>query len=49
MLISLDLPIDREKFLQEDRILTVTGATWEDYQSFNSEEYPGYRVSYFQG
>jgi Uma2 family endonuclease len=49
MLISLDLPIDREKFLQEDRILTITGATWEDYQSFNSEEYLGYRVSYFQG
>jgi Uma2 family endonuclease len=49
MLISLDLPINREKLLQEDRILTITGATWEDYQSFNSEEYPGYRVSYFQG
>jgi Uma2 family endonuclease len=49
MLISLDLPINREKLLQEDRILTITGTTWEDYQSFNSEEYSGYRVSYFQG
>ncbi|WP_019509205.1 Uma2 family endonuclease [Pleurocapsa sp. PCC 7319] len=49
MLISPDLPINREKFLREDRVLTITGATWQDYQNFNSEEYPGYRVSYFQG
>jgi Uma2 family endonuclease len=49
MLISSDLPINREKFLLEDRILIITGARWEDYQNFSSEEYPGYRVSYFQG
>ncbi|MGB5631653.1 MAG: hypothetical protein WBM86_02580 [Waterburya sp.] len=49
MLISPDLPINQEKFLRGDRILTITGATWEDYQNFSSEEYPGYRVSYFQG
>ena len=49
MLISPDLPIEREKFVREDKILTITGATWKDYQNFSSEEYPGYRVSYFQG
>jgi Uma2 family endonuclease len=49
MLISLDLPINREKLLREDRILTITGVTWEEYQNFSSEEYLGYRASYFQG
>jgi hypothetical protein len=49
MLIAPELPINRDKFVREDRILTITGATWEDYQNFSSEEYPGYRVSFFQG
>ena len=49
MLVSSNLPINWKKFVREDQILTITGATWEDYQKFDSEEYPGHRVSYFQG
>ena len=49
MLITTDLPINRDKFAQEDQILTITGATWSDYQKFESPEYPGYRVSYLNG
>lgn len=49
MLISTDLPIDRDRFAQNDQILTITGTNWLDYQNFNSQEYPGYRVSYFNG
>ena len=47
MLISADLPINREKFSQQDQILTITGATWADYQQFESDR--GYRVAYFNG
>ena len=49
MLISTDLPLDRDRFAQHDQILTITGANWLDYQNFDSQEYPGYRVSYFNG
>ena len=49
MLISTDLPLNRDKFAQNDQILTITGATWLDYQNFDSLEYPGYRVSFFNG
>lgn len=49
MLISTDLPLNRDKFAQNDQILTITGATWSDYQNFDSPEYPGYRVSFFNG
>ena len=49
MLISTDLPIDRDRFARHDQILTITGANWLDYQNFDSQEYPGYRVSYFNG
>jgi hypothetical protein len=49
MLISKDLPIDRDRFAQNDQILTITGTNWLDYQNFNSQEDPGYRVSYFKG
>ena len=49
MLISTDLPINRDKFARHDQILTITGANWLDYQNFTSSEYPGYRVSYFNG
>ena len=47
MLISDYLPLNRHRFAQNDQILTVTGANWLDYQNFNSPEYPGYRVFYF--
>ena len=49
MLISSNLPINRDRFAQNDQILTITGAKWQDYQNFDSIEYPGYRVSYFNG
>jgi Uma2 family endonuclease len=49
MLISPNLPINRDKFAQNDQLLTITGANWLDYQHFDSAEYPGYRVSYFKG
>ena len=49
MLISADLPINRDKFARQDQILTITGATWADYHSFESQEYSGYRVGYFKG
>ncbi len=49
MLITKNLPIDSNKFAQQDQILTITGATWQDYQQFEAEEYPGYRVSYLNG
>ena len=49
MLISADLPINRNKFAQQDQILTITGATWADYQQFDSQENTGYRVAYFKG
>ena len=49
MLITKTLPINSEKFAQQDQILTITGANWQDYQNFDSEEYPGYRVSYWDG
>ena len=47
MLISTDLPINRDRFAQNDQILTITGASWLDYQNLDSQEYPGYRVFYF--
>ena len=47
MLISADLPVNRDKFAQQDQILTITGATWADYQQFESDR--GYRVAYFNG
>ncbi|MDJ0589512.1 MAG: Uma2 family endonuclease [Pleurocapsa sp. MO_226.B13] len=49
MLISANLPINPDRFAQQDQILTITGATWTDYQKFESQEYLGYRVSYFKG
>ena len=49
MLITPNLPINRDKFAQNDQILTITGANWADYQQFESLEYPGYHVAYFEG
>jgi hypothetical protein len=48
MLIWSNLPIDRHKFAQNDQILTINEANWLDYQHLDSQEYPGYRVSYFK-
>ena len=49
MLITNNLPINRQKFAQQDQILTITGASWSDDREFKSQEYQGYRVSYFKG
>ena len=49
MLAFDDLPLNRDLFSRSDKVLTITGATWSDYEKFDSEEYPGYRVAYFQG
>lgn len=49
MLVPQNLPIDSSQLIQNDQIITITATTWSDYQQFNSEEYLGYRVSYFNG
>ena len=48
MLISADLPINQNEFAQQEQILTITGATWADYQKFDREDLK-YRVAYFKG
>ncbi|NBD32832.1 MAG: Uma2 family endonuclease [Cyanobacteria bacterium] len=49
MLINSKLPLDRDRLHQQDQTLSLAGMTWMDYEQFNSEESPGYRVSYFNG
>ena len=49
MLINTKLPINSDRLIQQDHSLSLAGMTWEDFEKFNSEEYPGYRVSYFNG
>ena len=49
MLISTKLPLDINRLQKQDQTLSLAGMTWTDYEKFNSEEYPGYRVSYFDG
>ncbi len=58
MLINRPLPIDgdstkasalRERYSQQDQTLSLAGMTWSDFEEFISEEYLGYRVSYFDG
>ena len=38
-----------QKFIQEDQILILTGATWADYEAMDSPEYDGYLISYLNG
>lgn len=47
MLIDKKLPLNRDRIQREDQTLSLAGMTWLDYEKFNTEEYPGYRVSYF--
>ena len=47
MLINSKLPLDSDRLQKQDQTLSLAGMTWIDYEKFNSEEYPGYRVSYF--
>ena len=49
MLINAKLPLDSDRLQRQDQTLSLAGMTWIDYEKFNSEEYPGYRVSYFNG
>lgn len=49
MLINAKLPFDLNRLSQEDQTLSLAGMSWADYERFEASEYPGYRVSYFNG
>ena len=49
MLINAKLPLDSDRLQRQDQTLSLAGMSWIDYEKFDSEEYPGYRVSYFNG
>ncbi len=49
MLINAKLPFDLNRLSQEDQTLSLAGMSWADYEKFDDLEYPGYRVSYFNG
>ncbi len=49
MLINAKLPFDPERLSQEDQTLSLAGMSWADYEKFDSQEYLGYRVSFFNG
>lgn len=49
MLINTKLPLDLERLNHSDQTLSFAGMSWADYEKFDSQEYPGYRVSYFNG
>ncbi len=39
----------KQKFIQEDQVLILTGATWTDYEAMSSTEYDHYLISYLNG
>ena len=47
MLINSKLPLNIDPIQQQDQTFSLAGMTWTDYEKFNSEEYLGYRVAYF--
>ncbi|MEL6928211.1 MAG: Uma2 family endonuclease [Cyanobacteria bacterium J06600_6] len=49
MLTGDHLPINREHLLKQDRTLSFSGMTWEDYEKFITAEYTGYRTSFLNG
>ena len=49
MLIDDRLPISKERLLQQDRTLSFSGMTWDDYEKFSTAEYLGYRTSFLDG
>ena len=49
MLINAKLPFDVDFLSQKDQTLRLAGMSWADYEKFNSQEYPGFRVSFFNG
>jgi Uma2 family endonuclease len=49
MLINTKLPFDPNRLSQADQTFSLAGMSWADYEEFDDSEYPGYRVSYFNG
>ena len=58
MLINIPLSLDdnsqeilalSDRLVEQDRVIILSGTTWEDFEYFISEEYLGYRVSYQNG
>lgn len=49
MLINIQLPINAEILHGQDQTLSLAGMSWAEYEKFDTEEYLGYRVSYFNG
>ncbi|WP_019505391.1 Uma2 family endonuclease [Pleurocapsa sp. PCC 7319] len=49
MLIDDQLPINKNYLLKQDRTLSFSGMTWDDYEKFNAVEYLGYRTSFLDG
>ncbi|MEM8675993.1 MAG: Uma2 family endonuclease [Cyanobacteria bacterium P01_G01_bin.67] len=47
MLINIKLPLNSDHLKKQDQTLSLAGMTWTDYEQFDYESYPGYRVSYF--
>ena len=49
MVINAKLPLDLDRLSHQDQTLRFAGMSWADYEKFDSQEYPGYRTSYFNG
>lgn len=49
MLINAKLPLDLARLRHQDQTLSFAAMSWADYEKFDSHEYPGYRVSYYNG
>ncbi|MEM9508960.1 MAG: Uma2 family endonuclease, partial [Cyanobacteria bacterium P01_E01_bin.35] len=43
------LPLDLDHLSYQDQTLSFAGMSWADYEKFDYQEYPGYRVSYYNG
>ena len=39
----------RDRITQQDQVLILSGMTWDDFEQLTTEEYSGYRISYFDG
>ena len=39
----------KNHLLKQDRTLSFSGMTWDDYEKFNAAEYLGYRTSFLDG
>ena len=49
MLINAKLPFDLDRLSHQDQTFSFAGMSWADYEKLDSQEYPGYRASYFNG